>query len=355
VGEVTQIDDAAGTVAVSLEQTVLDLARQEGARASQKAELAARRAEQADELAFRRLEAARAYLEVLDIRAGLEAARSSQASVSEQLARVRRLVEEGRVLRSEQLRLEVELRRLGQEISSLERGLAVARLELARQAGRGAEDTAAVTTRPVAVDRGALAGWLAAVPRSVTDRGDIEALSHRISRLEAERRAVGQSALPRITVGIAGVRQLDSSLEPDEWIEGSLVVEWAPFAGATRAARREALAERRAALEARYRAAADGGAVAAQRLRTAVRDALERISVAEQTVAQEMQVLEETTRQYRQGAISVSEYVDAESRLQQARVERRRAEISAAQAAFRLTYVTGLGLQSVMEIWLTHP
>ena len=126
---------------------------------------------------------------------------------------------------------------------------------------------------------------------------------------------------------------------------------WTPVARGVRLARRQELAARRRALEAQYEDAVEGGAVQLAGVRNAILSALERAQVAEQNVNQEEQLREETEELYRAGRRPLSDYVEAEARVQRARVTQRVAFFDALEAAGRLAYLTGLPVVEELQRW----
>ena len=299
IGDVTQLAEDEQTLSVTVEQPILNLASQQGNIAAQRFQTQRRSAELQQERNRAALEVLGAYLEVRKVVARLEAARESQDALEAQLERVRRLVEGGRLLRSDLLRLEVELRSLEQQINELDRARDIRLMDLARRSGRA--PTEVQSTTALSLQPAALEGWLETAPESVTGRGEIVALSASIESLGAQKRAVEQGALPEVRLRLSGVRRFDTSLDPEQWIEGELTVSWTPVARGVRLARRQELAARRRALEAQYQDAVEGGAVQLAGVRNAILSALERAQVAEQNVNQEEQLREETEELYRAG------------------------------------------------------
>jgi outer membrane protein TolC len=193
--------------------------------------------------------------------------------------------------------------------------------------------------------------WLDAVPESITGRGDVLALAATIESLGAQKRAVDQDALPQVRLRLSGVRRFDTSLEPEQWIEGELTVSWTPVARGVRLARRQELTSRRRALEAQYEDALQGGAIQLAGVRNDVLSSLERVQVAGRNVTQEEQLLAETEELYRAGRRPLSDYVEAEARVQRARVDQRIALFDALEAAGRLAYLTGLPVEEELRRW----
>jgi outer membrane protein TolC len=175
-------------------------------------------------------------------------------------------------------------------------------------------------------------------------------LAGSIDRLEAERRALLQGGAPELRLRLSGVRQFETALEPERWLEGELTLSWTPIARGVRAARRSELAERKEALRQRYVNALAAGKVQVARVKNDIMAALQRTSVKEQNVEQMQQLLDETRKLYQAGRVPLSDFVAAEARLQQARVDRALARLDAVEAAARLTQITGKQLQSEMPL-----
>lgn len=348
IGEVPQLSDDERQLVVSIDQPILDLPAWEGEVAAQKARLAAEEASTEAAASQARLESLTAYLRVRRLSARLAGAEQSRDALAAQLERVSRLVEAGRLRRSEELRLAVELRSVEQQLAELRGGLRVARRDLARLAGRtGAVDAAPLTLRP-----DELQGWLQRVPDGVAGQPELRSLARSMDRVQAERRAVLEGTAPELRLRISGVRQFDTALEPEQWIEGELTLRWTPVARGVRTARRSELTQRREALSAQYREALAGGEVHVAEVRNRITSTLDRIGVEEQNVEQMRQLFDETSQLYRAGRVPVSEFLDVEARLQQARVDLSLARLDAIEAAARLTHITGMALQSESRKWV---
>jgi multidrug efflux pump subunit AcrB/outer membrane protein TolC len=348
IGDVTQLSEEEREVVVSIEQPLFNLDGWDGALASQSAALEAQRARAAETTSRERLATVGSYIQVRRLEARLAGARESRKALSSQLDRVKRLVEAGRLLRSDRLRLEVEVRSVQQQIAELEGALAVARRDLARRAGRDRSVGAA----PLELRKDALRRWLSQLPSDVRSRPQVDALAGSIDRLEAERRALLQGGAPELRLRLSGVRQFETALEPERWLEGELTLSWTPIARGVRAARRSELAERKEALRQRYVNALAAGKVQVARVKNDIMAALQRTSVKEQNVEQMQQLLDETRKLYQAGRVPLSDFVAAEARLQQARVDRALARLDAVEAAARLTQITGKQLQSEMPLWV---
>jgi outer membrane protein TolC len=358
IGDVTQLPDDEKQLSVTLEQPLLDLSAQESDITSRQSAVDRRRAELSGARNRASLEALAAYLHVRRVIAERAAATESRDALEAQLERVRRSVEAGRLLRSDQLRLEVELRSLEQELAQLGRAREIAEMELARKAGRarsarsdsetGGPGDSELTTAPITLEAPAVRRWLATAPRTVRGRSELRALEAAIDGVSARRRGVLESATPEVRLRLSGVRQFDTALEPEQWIEGELTLSWTPVARGVRHARREELTARRESLKAQRRDALEGGSIQLANVRNTILSALERAEVAEQNVVQEEQLRDETEELYLAGRRPLSDFVEAQARVQRARVNERIALFDALEAAGRLAYLTGTPVADVV-------
>lgn len=349
IGDITELPEDEKQLSITVDQPLLDLSAQESDIASQRFAAERERVELQGTRNRASLEALGAYLQVRQVIAELEAAEESRDALEAQLDRVRRSVEAGRLLRSDQLRLEVELRSLEQQISQLGRAREVAAMDLARKTGSTAD--AEPTTAPINLRAKAVTEWLSSAPRSVRGRSELRALEATIEGLGARRRGIIQSAVPEVRLRLSGVRQFDTALDPEQWIEGELTLSWTPVARGTRHARRQELTARQQSLEARYRDAVEGGSVQLANVRNAIISALERAEVARQNVVQEEQLRDETEELYRAGRRPLSDFVEAQARVQRARVDERIALFDALEAAGRLAYLTGTPVAETLGRW----
>jgi outer membrane protein TolC len=80
--------------------------------------------------------------------------------------------------------------------------------------------------------------------------------------------------------------------------------------------------------------------------------ALEPASLEAQNVKQMQQLLNETRKLYQAGCAPLSDFVAAQTRLQQARGDRALARPDAVEAEANLTQITGKQLQGDIPLWI---
>jgi multidrug efflux pump subunit AcrB/outer membrane protein TolC/AcrR family transcriptional regulator len=347
IGDVPQIPDDERTVAVTIDQPLVSLTAQEGAIAAQRYAARAEAALLQQELAGAQLETVRAYVQVERLEARRDSAKSSRDALSAQLERVRRLVDGGRLLRSDLLRLEMELDTLESRLGALDRGIIVARSDLARLTGR--EDADA--TVGVELDPEGMRAWLQTVPDGVLDRPEIAALHWEERAMAARARGVAEGFAPDVRLRVSGVRTFETEIDPEQWIEGELTLRWTPLARGVRLARRRELQEREAELAELRRSAEEGGAIGVRAAKDEVISALEAGSLAARNLQRARQILDEVEELYASGRVALSEYVEAEAAVQTARVDHVVARLSAIEAAAELSYLTGLMVPSQVPFW----
>ena len=239
ISEATSIDTPLGPFetgddfyvqgAITLRQTVLDLAEQLGARG----EADVRSERQRTALDAARLDAGieivRAYYDILELRAARQATIAYVESLESQLARVVALVDVGRALEIDQMRLDVALSDARQVLSELERAEALAELALRIASGR---DELSVADPGIAWSADDLSEWVEST--TFGDHPIVAVLEAEVDALEAQRRTVNLSSAPIVFVEGSLVATDNEVANPQTWVQGMISLRWSPLTSGVR-------------------------------------------------------------------------------------------------------------------------
>lgn len=296
--------------AVVVTQPVLDPARLffNAPAASDDARAAELLAERARELGA--LNAAERFFDVLVIDARIEAIDSLVESLQAQAERVARLMEVGRALEVDALRVQLALDDAKQARTELQETRAVACFALGQAMGiddavqpRG-DSSLALPDLP-APDR--------AAELAREQRRDLRALRSRAEAVGARVSGVWAELVPTLNVSGAYIYDDGAPWDQEDYLEGSLNLSWVPFASATRPARANVLRAERSQIEAQLLEARRGVAIEARRAVASFNTALSEIEVARRGVRQAAETLRVEKERYEGGRALIIEVLNAEA------------------------------------------
>ncbi len=284
-------------------------------------------------------EAGQAFVDVLRLEARLKAARAFIESLEARSKQVRSLVDEGRALNADLLK--INLRRDDAKLDAyrLRNRRAVATFNLGRAVGRD---------EPVepAFDPGALPRSLdfneAVLAGAVRKRPDLAAISLQVDALGLQAKGVRAEGLPRLDAELDW-RRLDPSPFTDRAIlEARIAVSWRPFASGTRKTRA-------AAVRARQRAAADqltelrrGAAIEIRQALADFDTAKQALAVRARDVIQARETLRVETARYLNGRATLNDVLEFEALLRERNTLRDLAELDILAAWIDYRLAAGL-------------
>lgn len=331
----TQYDAAASLRAVLVDPTRGD---RRALEAAQRTEAEARIA---TTLWSRRDQVSDAFFQV----ARLEAQRQTLAAARADLEARRRVaqvrVEGGTALPSEVLLLEAELLRRDQTMDEVEANLAASREVLASLVGAPVESDAILVLPDLAE------AVAAAVATAATDRSRPEFAQFDDSRAVLTARAAALDGVddPRLSLfgrggyGRPGLNQLSRTF--DSYYQAGIQVEWSPWDWGRRDRERAAQALQAEIVSTEEAAFAESLARAVVRDRAAIAH-LERTLVSDTTViALRERILAELRLRFEEGAVTAAEYVDRETDLLLARLDRDAHRIRLVEARAHLLTTLG--------------
>lgn len=328
---------------VGLEQVLYDGGTISGRRAVERARTVESQAHLATTLYELRGEVDRAYFSALAARARADEIELLIDDIRARLAQAQAGVRAGVRLAGEAEELEAELLRAGQRLAEVRADRRAALRVLENLTGVTLDEETNLPLPELAAHVAAARPTAGVDPRRHPAFG---AFRETATRLEREADLAGRERRPRLVAfGEAGYGRPGLNQLADTWDTfwlGGVRVEWAPWGWGEIDRERTILGLRRAAVEteadafasALERAAADDVADL-KRLRVALTTDEEIVELRERVDRQEL-------RRFEEGVITAAEYLDARTRLFQARVALRlhRVELSAAQAR----YLTTLGV-----------
>ena len=281
------------------------------------------------------LEVVRGFSRIRQAEAMVQARQDAVKAAEASLAVAKARHEEGVLLRSELLDLEVGLASCREGLQQARHGLAVANRILANLMGLDAA--------PLRIDTVVKEGPAAPAAESVPQRPELQGVDAMLRAAQARVRQANASLFPEVE-GYAGVSTekgfvLDSS--GDSW-EAGVVMRYPLFDGgrssAARATARAGLAEAQA--QRRKLELAIGLEV--EQARLGVLDAEERLAVTFGVVEQAGESARITRERFKEGQVKAADLIGVEARLTEARVRRIMAESAGVSATAELRRALGL-------------
>jgi multidrug efflux system outer membrane protein len=261
----------------------------------------------------------------------LDAQRDATAALSQQLTRqrdrLRVLHEQGTLLKADLLQIELALSRTQQQHRALadRRTLATTRLGVLLGGSEPIEPTGDAHLEPAAAE---------------TQRRDLDALNAHDRALAHKQDAVWGDLIPTISAQ-AQWTAANTDLNERTWYEGTIQLQWVPFAAGTRAPRQHAIAAERRAHQQHITDAQHGITLEVQAAQSELRIAQDALTVASTAIvqAEESRRLEEA--RYRAERATISDLIAAESTLQTQRTQRALAELAIVRATLHLHLARG--------------
>lgn len=284
-----------------------------------------------------RVAAGEAWLRVAEIDAQLESTRVYLASLRSHEREVHRMVELGRLIKSDQLKIQLSRERaeLGEEtlvsqrevaLNALARAVGFDQVEIRSSHGKPS------TFKPPPIE----ALW-----ESALEREDLEALRHKLQGTQLEVKAIRAEVLPGLVAKVRYARTDGDPFRPEESSEGLLQLKWTPFASGTRASRRTAKQAEADALRADLEDAEAGVRLEVQSALTEWRLANRRIEVASQGMALAEETLRIENARYAAGRSTTNDLLDAEADLQNQRTDLGLAILGRERARIQLSLAVG--------------
>jgi len=344
IGEFPFGKSRSNSAGIELRQPILDPARMLfGARAARREAEATRQA-----TARTRKEltaaAALAHLDALSLDAQLDATEVFVGSLRARLEEVTVLVEAGRALEADALKVHLALDGAEQEALALRATRSVALEALAQAVGT--EEAVEALAAPDWTERAA-PELEDAVSRALEARSDLRALGTTRQAIGQRRRAVLAEALPRVEGRVAWTWTDGSPYSIDNWVEGSVTLSWSPFAAGTRQARVAALGAQRRAVTAQLREARRSIEIEVHAALSAIETARAGVDVGLRGVEQAGEALRVERERHNAGRSTVNDLLQAEAGLREQQTRLAVARLDVVRAWVRL-WLAG-GVPSLLE------
>jgi len=264
--------------------------------------------------------------------------------LEEEVAQSRAAVEVGALLESEALKVELALSNARLQSLRLAQQLDVALADLARTIG---SDEPVRPVWPETMGRPLLdsdgeATIESDIRRALENRADLAALRAQRGAADSRSRAVRAERLPVVAALASWVYDTGGPFEDEEWLQGSVGLEWNPFAAGTRKPRRTAAEEEVRAIEAELLEAERGVALEVRAAVAARTIAARGVEVGESGVRQAAETLRVERERYRAGRITVNDLLAAEAALVEQETLRDLSRLDLVRAEHSLRHAMGL-------------
>ena len=260
-------------------------------------------------------EAGAAYLNILTVDAHIMTTKAYTESLDARLSEMRKMMDVGRVLEADMLKVLLVSQRAENQLETLERLRRVAEEDLVRVInGQGRVEVAPVQD------------WWEKAPPSETaaqaiaweKRPDLQAMKMTISGLAKKRAGVKAGALP--SVSAVGKWLHDDGLSgysEDSWFEGSVNVTWTPFAGGVRMSKTSELTDRLNSLKQDLAEIQRGIALEVQSRITAIRNKKGEYGVEKRGIEMAAETLRVEQARHQEGRATTNDLLDAEAQLRE--------------------------------------
>ncbi|MEE8526897.1 MAG: efflux RND transporter permease subunit [Thermoanaerobaculia bacterium] len=286
-------------------------------------------------------EAARSFLTVLAVDARLRSTDAFIESLRARLAETEERVAAGSALESDALKV-----RLDFESAELDRLALVATRRVAvRDLGRAIGTDGPVEPRfDGRHDRDRELESEKLTRRALAERPDVKAFVAEIRSLELRAGAVKAERWPRLEARAAWVRSSGDPFHPEELLQGSVGLAWAPFAAGTRAPRVAAVDAERQALEADLAELLRAIAVEVEGALARLRTARAAVAVRRRGVELAAETLRVERERHAAGRSTTNDLLEAEAELRLQRTESEIARLDVLRAWVRLQLTAGVEL-----------
>lgn len=326
------------SVAVSVTQPILDapVLLYEGPAADLQARSAEASASRSrEEMALR---AAERFLDVLSLDARRRALQAYIDSLTKKREEVRAMLEVGRAMNIDQLRLNLALNDAEQQRVALEQSRNLACAALAQAVGISGE----VEPDPQLEDRPRfLLSKESSIRFALAQRDDLRALELQLEALQKQQSGVWSELIPKVQAQGSFLYNSALPYDTDHYFTGALSLSWTPFVSLTRPARAEAISAQRAALSARLTEARRGARLAVIAALTSLRTAEDAADIARESVRQAEEARRVEATRYNSGQITISELLEVEALLSDQRTKRDLARLEVVRAETQLMITLG--------------
>lgn len=279
-------------------------------------------------------QAAEYFFAVLSYTAQQEANTSFVESLEKRLAEVQSMVDAERVVGADALRVRLALQDAQQRGLVLSEQKAVAKLALGHAIGLDE----AVAAAPLHAEHQLYD------TSATASRADLLALRTKRSAVEKRLGAVGSELIPKIVLQGALIHSNAGPQAEENFAQGTISLQWVPYASGTRLARKALYRAERLSLQHQYEQAERGVTLQQQQAQAALAIAAGQIALAATALEQATEAARIRRDRYRSGKETVSEVLEAEALVRDSASKSELAQIQRARAIIRLRLATGAPL-----------
>ncbi|MBN2371697.1 MAG: efflux RND transporter permease subunit [Vicinamibacteria bacterium] len=290
--------------------------------------------------------AGRLHLALLATDARLDATRIYVENLAARQREFRDMVEAGRMLEADALKVELALEQARHDLLALEENRRVTLIALAH----AVDSDGRIEALPVPDLTGHEPPDVeASIMRARAARDDLAALEAAGKAIDGRRHAVTAEALPRIDARASWTWTDGAPYDVKSWAEGALQITWSPFAAGTRAARSAALAARKRGNEAEMREARRQVEIEVRSAISSITTAQAAVRVGERGVEQATETLRVERERHLAGRATTNDLLAAEAMLHDQRTRRSLARLAVVQAWIDLWLAGGAELPPFRE------
>lgn len=272
--------------------------------------------------------AGQAWLTVRRIDAQIAATQAFEKSLTERAQTMQALVDAGRGLEADRLKVSLALDQARQDVRALTQQRRIATLQLAQATGMsGAVDIDVSSTLPAAE-----------VPAR---RADLAALDAQADALAIQQDAVWGELWPSVVLN-GKASYADTDLVPDrKWVEAGVQLRWVPFAGGTRSARADALAAQTRAIRAQQADTRQQAVLDVAQAQALLETARGQRDVARRGIEQAQASLTLEKQRYTAQRATMNDVIAAQAQLRERRTRTALADLDVIGAELTLRWAQG--------------
>jgi len=287
--------------------------------------------------------AADLHLDLLGMEARCSSTQAYVTSLEGRLQEIQAMVAAGRALHADELKLRLALEQAEHEVLRLQQGRDAVMLALAQ----AVNNPGPIQALPVSLGHEGAAPTAAdLLEQALQRRPDVAALHDEVRVLSLKASAIRAEALPRLDARATWSWADGSPYDQDDWLEGALVMQWAPFAGATRGPRAAAVKARQRAAEERLREVRRSIELEISQALQGLTVSSDAIVVADRGLEYARQTLRVERERHHAGRSSTNDLLEAEAQLHQGRTARDLARLEHVRARVKLWLAT------LDDLWL---
>ncbi len=271
-----------------------------------------------------------------EVRTSIE---SLKVSLSSRLQRVQKQVDAGRVLKTDQLQVEVALNRVKQQL--VENDSDQQSLKTALRYSLGLNSNTTLLLNKEGLNSLAVDLKYRNLELSCYQRRDCQAVELEVERIKAQTKSISASYLPSVNLSVAETRSEGQLFAPDRDRRAMLEFSWPIFSGGQRNSRKKATKALEAAQVSQLQTFQEGIKLQITQAESAMKNADSQISLAQASLRLDTERLRLSRKRYEGGLLNVDELLDAEASLARSESDLVRARLQRLIANTQMHSATG--------------